>query len=68
MWQDLGDGISPTDPYWTSHIPSENNGLYRGAKFDYEHGSIADMFYSGDAKFTRNLESLELRFQRLLDA
>ena len=47
VWQDLGSGISPTDPYWCSHIPSVNNSLYRGTKFDYEHGSIVDSFYKG---------------------
>ena len=44
VWQDLGFGESPTDPYWCSHIPDKNNGLNRGTKFDYKHGSCEDLY------------------------
>lgn len=45
-WQDLGAGISPEDPYWRSHIWDEENGLFKGTRFSYEHGSVRDLYYS----------------------
>ena len=40
VWQDLGTGLSPKDPYWTSHIWSTENNPLHCSKFDYKHGSI----------------------------
>lgn len=45
VWQDLGAGTSPLDPYWRSHIWDEGNGLFKGTKFKYEHGSIRDLYH-----------------------
>ncbi|KAL9099923.1 MAG: hypothetical protein Q9163_004637 [Psora crenata] len=41
VWQDLGTGTSPDDPYWKSYIlDGYHNSPYVGEAFDYEHGSI----------------------------
>ena len=46
VWQDLGDGTSPADPYWRSHIWNLENDLYKGTNFSYKHGSVRDLYYS----------------------
>ena len=43
VWQDLGDGRSITDPYWTSHLWSEIDNTK--SDFDYEKGSIRKRWY-----------------------
>lgn len=47
VWQDLGAGVSPADPCWHSHIWTDENNRVMGTKFNYEHGSIKKMYYSG---------------------
>ena len=46
VWHDLGTGASPEDPCWRSHIWTEENGHYKSAKFNYEHGSVRELYYS----------------------
>ncbi len=46
VWQDLGAGTCPADPYWRSHIYGEDSSRYRGTKFNYQHGSVKDLYYS----------------------
>lgn len=41
--QDYGSGTFPTDPYWQSHNPVQND-VYCGT-FIYKHGSIRDSYY-----------------------
>ena len=43
VWQDLGDGRSTKDPYWTSHLWSEIDSTK--SDFDYEKGSIRKRWY-----------------------
>lgn len=45
VWQDLGDGSSPADPYWRSHIRDEGNNLFKGKKISYEHASVRMFYY-----------------------
>lgn len=45
-WHDLGNGFSVEDPSWQSHLYSSQNGLFKGLQFNYEHGSIAEMYDS----------------------
>lgn len=43
-WHDLGEGFSVEDPSWRSHLWSYQNGIYKGIQFNYEHGSISEMY------------------------
>ena len=43
-WQNLGDGSSPSERYWASHCRTDENHRYKGATFEYEHGSIAQIY------------------------
>lgn len=45
LWQDLGTGISPTDPYWRSHVDvkGENDSTH-APRFLYKHGSVRDLY------------------------
>ena len=46
IWHDLGTGASPEDPYWRSHIWNNENNMFNGTEFPYEHGSIEKMYYN----------------------
>ena len=48
VWQDLGAGASPTDPYWQSHLWRDDNNGFLGLIFPYKHGSIRDLYYSSN--------------------
>ena len=48
IWHDLGTGASPEDPYWRSHVRNNENNMFNGTEFPYEHGSIEKMYYSSD--------------------
>ena len=45
-WHDLGNGFSVEDPSWQSHLYSDQNGIFKGSQFKYEHGSISNMYGS----------------------
>ena len=45
VWQDLGTGASPEDPFWRSHTTAAFNDV-PSSVFDYEHGSIMKTYLS----------------------
>ena len=45
-WHDLGNGFFVKDPSWQSHLYSDQNGIFKGLQFNYEHGSISTMYES----------------------
>lgn len=47
-WHDLGKGFSVEDPSWQSHLYSDQNGIIEGSQFNYEYGSISEMYNSCD--------------------
>ncbi|MCJ1316009.1 hypothetical protein MMC15_001329 [Xylographa vitiligo] len=47
VWQELGSGTSPADPFWGSHtMISKESSQHNAIKSDYRHGSIRQMFTS----------------------
>jgi len=68
VWQDLGSGLSPMDPYWLSHINDvindvENN-EFSGTKFCYKHGSVRDLYY-GSGTPPQVSQSIRCRTRKL---
>lgn len=52
VWMDLGSGISPTDPYWRSHVWWSKD--VARAQFIYEHGSIRELYYAHSTTLQRS--------------
>lgn len=48
VWTDLGNGTSPQDPFWRSHLLSNENSPLDGNTFDYRLGSIQEMYFNND--------------------
>ena len=48
VWTDLGNGTSPQDPFWRSHLLSNENSRLDGNTFDYRPGSIQEMYINND--------------------
>ena len=48
VWTDLGNGTSPQDPFWRSHLLSNENSRLDGKTFDHRPGSIQEMYINND--------------------
>ena len=48
-WTDLGTARSTQDPYWQSHVFSLWNNIDMGSFFEYDHGSIRELYMSRHA-------------------
>ncbi|KAF2499529.1 hypothetical protein BU16DRAFT_274792 [Lophium mytilinum] len=45
IWQDFGTGVSPGDPFWSSHFAIHQVAWqFHTPLFEYEHGSIREMY------------------------
>lgn len=45
-WSDLGMGDSLQDPCWQSHLWSLENSCDKGSSFEYNHGSVRELYSS----------------------
>lgn len=48
VWADLGNGTSPQDPFWCSHLLGNENSRLDGNTFDYRPGSIQEMYINNE--------------------
>ena len=60
VWSDLGGGASPSDPFWSTHVPTTRNCFFNSTGFDYKPGSV-EAAYSRSSEDHNDIESLSAK-------